>query len=102
MPAFVDATKHFLEEGDTKPVIDKIEIDWTLALMQSVSKAFNKMTLLHYLMFIWNNINKDNGKIESKPNITIIQVCSSHLINSSRKRISIFTSNDTARRYQVF
>lgn len=99
---FVDATKNFLEECDTKPVIDKIEVDWTLALMQSTSRAFNNMSLLQYLKFVWININKNTGKIELNLNITVIHICSSHLINAVKKRSQVFTSNGVVRRYQNF
>lgn len=79
---FVEATKYFLNEGDVKPVIDKIEIDRTLALMQAISRSFINMSLLQYLKVVSSNINKDTGKIKSDLNMTIIHTCSSHLINT--------------------
>ena len=99
---FVDATKHFITEGDTKPVFNKIQMDCSMALIQSTSRAFNQITILQYLKFVWSKINQDTGKIEVIMNITIIHICSSHLISAGKKRIKIFTCDDVARQYQGF
>lgn len=99
---FVSATKYFLKEGDTKPVIDKVKVDWTLALMQATSRSFNNMSLLRYLKVVWQKLNKNTGKLETDLDLTVIHNCSSHLINRGRKRIKAFIVDDIARRYQGF
>ena len=77
-------------------------MDCSMALIQASSKAFNNMTILQYLKFVWTKVNHDNGKIESILNISVIHICSSHLINAGRKRIKVFTTEDIGRHYQGF
>ena len=85
----VEALKKY---SNKLPIVDVIETDFGKAVIQSACKAFNNIDLGIYMNLIFDEIN--HPEYDEKP-LTIIHVCSSHLIKAAMKRIRQFTSNET-------
>jgi len=66
------------------PVIDKIETDFSLALLQSVSRAFNNISLSEYIEAVYEDTERG---IPIPAGWTIIHICSSHCLNTALKKI---------------
>jgi len=66
------------------PVIDKIETDFSLALLQSVSRSFNDVPLSEYIKAMYEDTEKG---IPAPSRWTIIHICSSHCLNTVLKKI---------------
>ncbi|CAG5075564.1 Protein of unknown function [Cotesia congregata] len=60
------------------PLIDKIETDFSLALLQSCCKVLNVCNLTVYM-------NKACKDIEKLSRMTVIRICSSHMLNTGRR-----------------
>lgn len=77
-----------------QPVVDKIETDFNLVLLQCISKAFNGIKLSVYLQQIYDEIIG----IRTKSALTVLHICSSHLIKTALKKIkTYFDDEDTVR-----
>lgn len=78
----------------TRPLVSQIETDFSKALLQADCKAFNNMDITVYLHHMWDRIHNQNHDYYP---ITILHVCSSHLIKSAIHRIKTFTSDEHVR-----
>lgn len=82
---FLDIVTDYLRKMTSyRPVIDKIETDFSLALLQSVSRSFNNVTLSEYIKTIYEDTEIE---IPAPSRWTVIHICSSHCINTVLKRI---------------
>lgn len=72
-----------------RPLVSQIETDFSKALLQAACKSFNNMDISFYMECIWERIMEDN--LKDFP-LTIIHVCSSHVIKAAIKRIKSFTN----------
>lgn len=81
----VTAIQHFLDvfNYNLKKIsaqkINKLETDFSLALLQSACKAFNGMNLSSYIQYMYDEYEK-NMKTDVK--VTALHVCSSHFIKT--------------------
>ncbi|KYM99388.1 hypothetical protein ALC62_09890 [Cyphomyrmex costatus] len=86
----VTAIKHFLDVFNDKlrkittKKIKKVETDFSLALIQSVCRALNVMTLSSYIQYMYE---KYENKTLMQGNVTINHVCSSHFIKTVTQKI---------------
>lgn len=64
--------------------ISKIETDFSLVLLNSCCAIFNDINLYHYINIIYESV-ESNKPIDK--NLTILHVCSSHVIKTVRKKI---------------
>lgn len=74
-------------------VIDKIETDFSLALIQAALKAFNNgMSLSSYLNLMYEFMQENTEKEQT---FTYIHVCSSHFIKTTiKKALSLYSEKD--------
>ena len=89
---FLSTFNHAIKQYTSrKAVIKKIETYFSLALIITAIKSFNDMTLARYLNLAYSFVTKKNIKF---PEITIIHICSSHMIKTVlRKCKKIFNGN---------
>ncbi|XP_036138813.1 uncharacterized protein LOC118644403 [Monomorium pharaonis] len=81
---FLNLVCHYLKLMTTiRPIVDKVETDFSLALLQSVSISFNGMKLSLYLQKMYDEVV---NKIQQEP-LTTLHICSSHFIKTVRKKI---------------
>ncbi|CAD6242915.1 GSCOCG00009592001-RA-CDS, partial [Cotesia congregata] len=83
IPTITDFLNHFVYDLQSLdphriPLIDKIETDFSLALLQSCCKALNECNLTTYM-------NKAYKSIEKLSRMTVIHICSSHMLNTARR-----------------
>lgn len=62
------------------PVIDKLESDFSLALLQAASLALNKLSLIDYINFIFRNEDQRFSR-------TVLHICSTHLLRTGQKKL---------------
>lgn len=77
-------------------LLHKTEIDFSVALMQSCTIAFNNMDLLQYLNKIWTNITTNKSHFS----LTVLHICSLHTFNRCCRKISRI-SNRVALRHSM-
>lgn len=61
------------------PLVDKIETDFSMALLQAVSSGVNKISLIDYINCIYRH--------ESRTRLTTIHICSSHMIKTFLRKL---------------
>jgi len=77
---FLDIIYDYLTKMTSySPVIDKIETDFSLALLHSVSRSFNDVSLFEYIRAIYEDTEKG---IPAPSRWTVIHICSSHCLNT--------------------
>lgn len=79
-----------------KCFINKIETDFSLALIISCLWSFNQMSLPSYLKTAYDFLT---NSIKEFPNITVVHVCSSHMIKTIKRKS--FTHCQTKRQRDV-
>jgi len=88
---FLSLVDHALKKLSTRSIIiDKIETDFSLALLQSACLSFNKMSLMNYLTVIFNK-HENNERLEH--GFTIIHICSSHLVKTVLRKSKTLMKN---------
>ena len=73
-----------------KPLIDKVETDFSLVLLQCMCKAFNGMKLSVYLQQVYDEMT--NRKPKSA--LMVLHICSSHLLKTALKNIKTYFFDD--------
>ena len=58
--------------------INRVEIDYSWAVIHSTCIAFNKMNILGYLESCWSIVNTDQG---SPCTLAVIHLCSAHVMH---------------------
>ncbi|CAG9790408.1 unnamed protein product [Diatraea saccharalis] len=76
------------------PIINKIETDFSMALLQATSQAVNKLALIEYVNTIFNKFTR----IQS---MTILHICSSHMIKTFSRKIKTFGIKRKSKVYEV-
>jgi len=88
---FLSLVDHALKKLSTRSIIiDKIETDFSLALLQSACLSFNKMSLMNYLTVIFNK-HENNERLEH--GFTVIHICSSHLVKTVLRKSKTLMKN---------
>jgi len=88
---FLSLVDHALKKLSTRSIIiDKIETDFSLALLQSACLSFNKMSLMNYLTVIFNK-HENNERLEH--GFTTIHICSSHLVKTVLRKSKTLMKN---------
>ncbi|CAL1672559.1 unnamed protein product [Lasius platythorax] len=64
-------------------VVNKIEVDFSIALIQAVLKSFNNMNLSKYLE---ETYKLRSESVSSIPNFTIVHVCSTHILRTVKRK----------------
>ena len=59
--------------------VDRLETDFSLALLHAASLAYNNKELISFIQFIYKRQNDRNSKDNYKYNYTTLHICSSHL-----------------------
>lgn len=75
---FLDVFNQYLNKISTQK-INKVETDFSLALLQSACKAFNGMNLSLYIQYMYDKYEKN---IKTDVKVTVLHVCSSHFIKT--------------------
>lgn len=65
-----------------EPYLDKMETDYSLALLQSAALALNKMSLIDY-------VNCDAQNSSRRHSMTVLHVCSSHMLKTALKQFRL-------------
>lgn len=73
-------------------IVDKIEVDWSMALINACVKAFNDTTLPLYLVWAWK-FCKNQLDENVKNAFTVLHICSAHMFRAVRKNLHIFTND---------
>lgn len=79
---------------DSNKIIKKIETDFSLALIQAVLLSVNKINLKRYLDLAYQEIFLEKDSFDE---LTLIHVCSAHVINNVKKRFFGFVKNKNFR-----
>ena len=58
--------------------INRVEIDYSWALIHSTCIVFNKMNILGYLESSWKIVNTDGGSLGT---LSVIHLCSAHIMH---------------------
>lgn len=77
---FVDLVKQITS---IRPIVPRIETDFSKTMLQSACKAFNNCDLMTYINFAFDKLQKP----ETKFTFTVLHICSSHFIKSGIIRI---------------
>ncbi|CAH1114929.1 unnamed protein product [Psylliodes chrysocephalus] len=75
-----------------KNIINKIEVDFCIASIQAIMKAFNDINLSSYLSNIYTWAQKSILP-ENILNITVIHICSVHTLRATIRKINYYRAN---------
>ncbi|RLU17545.1 hypothetical protein DMN91_009781 [Ooceraea biroi] len=74
------------------PAIEKIETDFSLALIQGAIEGLNGITLLDYLHRSYNDLVNKTDMVSS---MTVLHICSTHMINTVIRKGSKICQNES-------
>ena len=96
---FLERINYYLKKlSHNKHNIDKLETDFSLALLQAASLALNNKKLISFIQFIYKRHNDPNFKDKYKYQYTTLHICSSHLQKTVlRKGKELFSSKELYR-----
>ncbi|KAJ8677933.1 hypothetical protein QAD02_013720 [Eretmocerus hayati] len=72
-----------------RPVVDKMEMDFSLPLIQAACRGFNGVTSTVYLRMIFNAMRI--GQVLT--HLTIIHICSTHTVGTVKKKVKSVMKN---------
>lgn len=72
-----------IRKRTSREVVNKIEVDFSIALIQAVLKSFNDMNLSKYLEETYRLCSES---VSSIPNFTIVHVCSTHILRTVKRK----------------
>lgn len=82
------------------PVIDKIETDFSLALIQSALQTFNGMSISEYMQFVYNWNSKKEGADDI--HLTVVHICATHTLRTVMKKAKSLFKLKSARNVAAF
>ena len=92
---FLSSFNHAVHQiTSRKVIIKKIETDFSLALIISVIKSFNSMSLSRYLHIMDNILKTESNEL---PKLTLVHVCSSHMLKTVIRKCHVLFQNSQQR-----
>lgn len=89
---FLLSVMHALKErtGCKGIIINKIEVDFSLASIQAIMKSCNDTNLSNHLKYLYDLVQKANYKNNS-PNFTVAHICSVHIHRAVARKLHRMT-----------